>query len=419
MLFPFTKAWTRNRAEKAEMAWEQAMGSLRSQDPTAIDGFKKALKQGAKPNFQKAGELMHPPQPEVMTALIKKAPHMAPNAGWTSRANPPRNTLLHLWAQAPVPKGEESLADAAMTALLWRPPRDSEDLNGWPGEMLSPYLRQTDVDWWGNRQGLTPRMLAAEHGHWPLLEAFAWPLNDVDPERLFTEEDKHRNHWVDHWVTGVLERGTPWNGLGRAETAARKSEDFPALLVKSNSPSGTPAARLWAHGMPLSALMAWVGPDWNTALREALTPATEVLGRNETAMPLVLLAPQIHGTEEIQAWAEQQRTRRGAFIKPLAKKTTEPPPSIAQAWTAAPEALTRAVEQEWFESENLDLGAFPGFRASLQDAWEKQARWLPAFLDAVELHYPEVMHSGYDRIQKAWDLQSVLPPATQAKRQRF
>lgn len=419
MLIPFTQSWKNARLEKAESAWQSGMDALRQGDPDAEARLEEAINAGVELNFLKANQILWPPHPQAMKAFLRRAPTLHPNAGWAARGNDTRDTLLHFWAQSPEPVETSDERIEAMTALLWHPPTADEEAQAWPTSQLSPYLQVNNVDWWGNRRGITPRMFAAAHGHWPLLSALAWPLEGVAPELGVLEEDKQGEHWVDHWVNGLLARQQPGLFSPAAEQAARKSDDFARLLLKSNSHRGPAAARLWASGVPIHTLLEWIAPAFlepKKALAQALLPQAYIRLADDTETALVLHAPRTHSLDELRAWAALHHTHGGPFIEPLGKRTAEKPPSIAATW--AGEALVEAIEQQWLSEANLVLKYHPALEAALHQAHHAQEPWFPRLLDGVAQHYPQAFHHPhrpYSSWKKAWLLENTLPSVEPAR----
>lgn len=421
---PFTNGWKARRRQASEGLWEKGMALLQTDREAAQLTLRTALAQGADITFLKANQLLWPPQPEAMEALLHHAPSLRPNSGWSARSNHTRDTLLHFWAQAPEPVHDNTPQVQAMTRLLWHPPQQGDDEGAWPNSLLSPYLRALDVDWWGNREGLTPRMLAAAHGHWPLVEAFAWPLANVDPATELVDEDKQGEHWVDHWTNGLLARGEHLTRPGKSETAALKSEDFPRLLVKSNSAQGTPATRLWASGVTLATLLTWVKPlgeQGHKALAKALAPYAEIKREDGTSVALVEHVPAHHGLDEMRQWAAMLTSKQPIeFIRAPLRKTSEVPASILSSWP--PALLLEALERHWLDPFNLSLQANRGWKELLQKAFDRQEPWFSALLLLIETNYPEVYHreERYAQWRKAVDLDTALPVADEGtKRTRF
>lgn len=424
MPIPFTRAWKQARLQKAEQQWEVAMAAVRAQSSEAELLLQAAIAAGPVLNFFKANQLLWPPQPQAMEAFLQAAPALHPNAGWSARSNHARDTLLHFWAQAPEPVETTTPGIEAMNDLLWHPPGSDDEDNQWPTSQLSPYLKANNVDWWGNRKGLTPRMLAASHGHWPLLERLAWPLAGVAAERAVVEEDKQGEHWVDHWVTGLLSRGIGETISAVAVQAARRSEDFPSLLLKSNSPQGTPAARLWAHGVTIATLLEWIADGAahpHQALSQSLHPSALVFLSDGTQVALALQAPRIHPLKELSTWANLYPAHKHPFISPLPKRTAERPPSLAAAW-AGP-LLLEGMKHHWFAEGNFTLAEQPGFEQRLHQALQANESWLPDFLTALEHRYPRTFgdpRGPYTPWKKALELEANLPAATTASsRKRF
>jgi len=420
MPFPFSKAWKRSRTQRAETEWEASLAAAAHGDAAAEHGMIHALKKGAKADFKKAAAVLHPPRPLVMTAVLKSNPSLRPNSGWAARANYSRDTLLHLWAATPHPLKAPTAEITAMTDLLWEPPPPSELQHAWPESTLSAYLRPNDVDWWGNRQGLTAR-----HGHWPLLTSLAWPLPHAIPDTESVEKDKHQNHWVDHWVSGILARSEQKLIPPEATAAARASEDFVRLLLNSSSRHGTPLARLWAHGAQLETLLEWIDPSrtgfHDPALRKALAGAAIVEDEAGSHSALIIHACSRQSPEQTKQWASLlQGTGEGPILTPLPKKTAEQPPSIARALIGYPELLIWMMEHRHISAPCLSLSENPELKDRLLQGWRENEPWIPSLLSAVESNYPEETGAEYQALKRAFQLDQELPaPVPTRKRERF
>lgn len=397
----------------AQALWDKALAEHRAGDPTAEDRLVAALDQGLLPGFEHACALLHPPAPRAMAVFFEHDPRFHCSSGWSCRVGFGRDTLVHAWARTPVPLLDETPAVAHMTALLWRRPKPVTEDSPYPHRPV--FLDDLAIDWWGDRNGHTPRMEAARHGHWPLLKAFSLTDSDLQGDTpAGVERDKLDKHWVDHWVDGVLARQEDLDPESPSLKALEGHADVMAhrLLTSTRSAQAPALVRLAQQGVDV-----WGIP----VLHQALALDHTVLypnGRfpNESSGCVEPLSTALLSTqplERLQQWLQV----------PLMEWSNAHRYRIQDAapWFAHPEKLLMAVEHSYFSLGALGMDApnMVSARVTEQlDHWlETDRHFLTRLLNAINSHYYVDQGSGYQRWGLALRLQHTLSPgrATMAR----
>lgn len=456
---PFTPAWKSARSARAEVQWEQALQDHRRGEPSADGRLAAALRAGASPTYARACSVLHPPAPQAMKVLLDKNIGLRPGSSWDSKQHSRGDTLLHEWARCPAPM-EADARVTQMTRLLWREPVRNDPLSVFGNNSQCPYESSSDVAWWANRAGETPRMLAARHGHWSLLKL--WTPAEPGKRSVWgptkAEVDAKSRHWVDHWATGVIERhreGTLFvpSPQHPAVRSLLESQDVYDLNLLSESGTRHPAiARLLAAGVPHSIveMLLTSHPDAKPQFRSetALGPNEGPLNPSHAAAYSSMgkaLAPdawvgEIPGVEGKMLASAMVETQPMAALEWLMESMSyyreDPnegrrtmhvrlggahPQTPTTTWVKHPEHMLVALERKWFGDGALFPDHDPVLKAFFQDMLYETTGTGGAIWAALERNYPNVVEQGFKQMQMARKLDANLPeePSTSPRRARM
>lgn len=438
---PLSEQQTAARKIRLEQDWKAAVELHVAGDTRGSARMLSLLSRGATPTFAKALDALSPPAPKVLNALLKKAPQLHPMAR-EAATNRHQETLLHAWARQP---DAGDVSHVGITRLLLTFPPTAK-MPGWYQAELA--LRRDGL-------GQDAQMLAARHGNWALLKALIpYGRNATS----VTRRDQERQHWVDHWVDGVLERlarGTPLS-LSPSDPAfsAFKQSLFagdPQLLGHSDCVKGKPLSRLLAAGVDwrLAEHLFPSRPDANPehrteislgsregplhpehrqvyfGLKDALAPSVGVRGPGissyylagamVTTQPLEALEWIMEGLSHFREDPVEKSRRCNVWngLDGPAGVSSSP----ALPWLERPERLALALEKKWLEEVALDARRIPELPCLLIGLSREagQELLLERILAALEKNYPGCFEGQYRALLKA-DALSVSLPAAKTRR---
>jgi len=441
--WPLSEKQKAARQARLEKEWKVVADRHREGDAKAEAQMLGLLRRGAAPSLGKAMDALEPPAPKALRWLLKKNPQLHP-MGRDPAVNRHGETLLHAWAQQ---SDAGDVRHAGITTLLLTFPPTAK-MHGWYQAELA--FRQDNL-------GQDAQMLAARHGNWALLKGlipFARQATSV------TRRDKDRQHWVDHWAEGVLERlvqGIPLS-LSASDPAfsAFKQSLFagnPQLLGQSDCVKGKPLSRLLAGGVDwrLAEHLFPSRPDANpesrsevslgsregpvdpehfraySSLKEALNPSAGVrgpgidsyylMGAMVTTQPLEALEWIMEGLShyredpseqprECHVWNGRQDQPEGVSSSP------------ALPWLARPERLALALEKKWLAETTVMASRIPELPRLLLSLSKDpdQTSLADRILTALEKNYPVQCQEGnYRSLVREQALDSMLPAAHSAR----
>ena len=418
--FPLSEKQKAARKDRLENEWTLAAERHREGDARATAQMLRVLRRGAVPSLSKALDAMDPPAPNVLHWLLKKNPQLHP-MGRDPLVNRHRETLLHAWAQRP--DGGDARHAGITTLLLTFPP--TTKMHGW---------YQTELAFRQDGLGQDAQMLAARHGNWALLKAL---IPYGRHATTVTRRDQDRQHWVDHWTDGVLERlvqGSPLS-VSPADPgfSAFKQSLFAGdaqLLGYSDCVKGKPLSRLLAAGVDwrLAEQLFPSNPKANPqyrsetsfgsfegpldpqhrqaygSLKDALNPSAGVRGPGISSY---YLAGAMVTTQPIEAleWIMEglSHFRESPDDKPrqcYLWNGLERPEGVSDSpalpWLSRPERLALALEKKWLDETSVMASRIPELPQLLRGlAGEPEQKLLAdRILAALEKNYPAQCAEG-------------------------
>lgn len=441
--FPRSDKQKADRKARLENEWKIAVERHREGDARAEAQMLGVLRRGGTPSLSKAMDALHPPAPRALQWLLKKNPQLHP-MGRDAATNRHGETLLHAWAQQP--DAGDARHGGITTLLLTFPP--TAQMHGW---------YQAELAFRQDKLGQDAQMLAARHGNWALLKGLV-PYSRQATS--VTRRDQERQHWVDHWVEGVLERlvqGTPLS-LSAADPAFSAFQqslfaDNPQLLGRSDGVKGKPLSRLLAGGVDwrlaehlfpsrpdanpesrsevsLGSREGPVHPEHRQAygsLTQALHPSAGVRGPGIDSYYLMGAMVTTQPLEALE-WIMEglSHYREDPSEKPRAchvwNGRSDLPEGVSSSpalpWLARPERLALALEKKWLEETTVMASRIPELPRLLLSLSRDpdQASLADRILAALEKNYPVQCREGnYRSLVREQALDSLLPAAQQAR----